>query len=488
MYQSPEQQVITDDPVYKNRYLILGIILIGMFMSILDGTMVSIALPTVTSHFHVNLAESQWVVTGYLLAMTGLFIFFAKVSEYTGKARMFMAGWAIFTISSLACGLSPGLNELALFRIAQGVGASMVSGVAGAMIFLAFPPAERGKAMGLFGVVFGAGALIGPGLGGFIVDHLGWQYIFLINVPIGVILLGLALKYLRVPEVTAKRFEMDWIGAVSLFTAVITLMLLCGEVAKGLAVTAFMMAYAMAFMLSAVAFLFRESRCEKPLLDLSIFSNTKFTLPVVSSMLLYVAISIATTLQPFYFELVMGYTPSQVGLISMVVPLFLMFSAPAGGALYDKRRPRFMAAAGLTICALGFVVMGYGIMAVNFWLIVAGFVLRGIGSGFFSSPNSVEIMSALPKEKTAIASSVQSTAIYMAMMLGVALSTILLMAGMEWSGYMGPVFLAEKALLSNSIGIIMVVSAVLCILAGAMAALRRFRERPARPVEKATGV
>lgn len=492
--QSNTQQVMTEDHVYKNRYLILGIILIGMFMSILDGTMVSIALPTVTSHFHVNLTESQWVVTGYLLAMTGLFIFFAKVSEYAGKAKMFMAGWAIFTVSSLACGLAPGLNELIAFRIAQGIGASMVSGVAGAMIYLAFPPAERGKAMGLFGVVFGAGALIGPGLGGFIVDNLGWQYIFLINVPIGVLLLALALAYLKVPEITVARLEVDWIGAATLFVSVVSVMLLFGEVAKGMTTaasataTAFMAAYAIVFALAAFAFLFWESRCAKPLLELSIFANRNYTLPVVSGMLLYVAISIATTLQPFYFELVMGYTPSQVGLISMIVPLFLMFSAPLGGALYDQRRPRLMAAAGVTACGLGFIVMGYGVIAVNFWLIVAGFVLRGIGSGFFSSPNSVEIMSALPKEKTAIASSVQSTAIYLAMMLGVALSTILLSAGLDWSGYSGPVFLAEKALLSNSIGVTIAISAALCMLAGGIAAARSFRKQPSKPVDRATGV
>ncbi len=210
MEHSVQQQAIVQDSVYRNRYIILAIILIGTFMAMLDATMMSIALPTMTVHFKVDLTQSQWTITGYLLAMTGLFIFFGKVSEYTGKAKLFMAGWAIFGLSSLACGLAPGLNELIVFRVVQGIGASMVACISAAMIYLVFPPQERGKALGLVGVVFGGAALVGPGLGGFIVDNLGWQYIFFINVPLCVVLLALAMKYLKVPEATTKRLE--WTG------------------------------------------------------------------------------------------------------------------------------------------------------------------------------------------------------------------------------------------------------------------------------------
>ena len=273
------------DLVYRNRYVILGIILLGSFMAVLDSTMVNIALPTITVDYKVSLAESQWTITGYLLAMTGLFVFFGKASEYTGKVKLFVAGWAIFTLSSLACGFAPGLDALIAFRIVQGIGASMLSAVGGALIFEAFPHQERGKAMGLFGVVFGIGAVVGPGLGGFIVDNLGWQYIFLINVPIGVVLLACAFKYMKIPEKTVSKLEMDWIGAVTLCVSIVTLMLFCNEVAKRPDGDHAMAAYAAIAVISFIIFIFRESTCKKPLIDLSIFRNKQFTLPIISGLL-----------------------------------------------------------------------------------------------------------------------------------------------------------------------------------------------------------
>jgi EmrB/QacA subfamily drug resistance transporter len=477
MEQSAQQQTTVQDSVYRNRYIILAIILIGTFMAMLDATMVSIALPNMTVHFNVDLIQSQWTITGYLLAMTGLFIFFGKVSDYTGKARLFMAGWAIFGLSSLACGLAPGLKELIAFRIAQGIGASMVACISAAMIYLVFPPQERGKALGMVGVVFGGAALIGPGLGGFIVDSLGWQYIFFINVPLCIVLLALALKYLKIPEQTTKRFEMDWIGAATLFVAIVTLMLLCTEIAKDQKVTDVKLAYAAVSGIATVAFLFYESRCARPLLDLSIFHNRRFTLPIVSAMLLYAGISLATTLAPFYFQGAMGYTASEVGYISMVVPLFMMFAAPISGGMYDKRHWKFQSAAGLVVYAAGMIAMGLGVVAMNFWLIIVAFAVRGIGAGIFSSPNGIETMSAVAREKLGVASSVQYTANYMAIMVGVAFSTILVTASLNGNGYSGPVILAGPSLLSTSVGAIMFVAAALCVIAAVVSVLRNIGTR-----------
>lgn len=443
-------------------------------MAMLDGSMVSIALPTITTHFDVSLAQSQWAITGYLLAMTGLFIFFGKVSEHTGKTRLFLWGWVIFTASSLACGLAGSLDQLIAFRVAQGIGASMVAAIGGALIFQVFPPEERGKAMGFLGIVIGGGALVGPGLGGFIVDHLGWQSIFLINVPIGIILLGSALLYLKIPEVTTQKFEMDWIGAGALFVAVVSLMLACSEIAGRLAISPTLATYAAAFLVSGALFLVRETKSARPLLDLSIFRNRQFTLPVLSAMLTFIPISIANTLGPFYFQGTMGYTPSQVGLISMVVPLFMMFSAPVSGALYDRRHWKYQAAVGALVAAAGFALLGYAFLVSSFWLILAAFAVRGIGSGFFSSPINVEIMSSVPREKTAVASSTSSTVTYLAVMLGVALSSVFLTAYLHQSGYSGPTFLASPSLLSEAMAIITILAGAFCVLSAVAAALRNW--------------
>ncbi|HEY3272560.1 MAG TPA: DHA2 family efflux MFS transporter permease subunit [Methanocella sp.] len=483
MEQTNLKQLSLEESAYKNRYLILGILLFGLFMGVLDSTMISIGLPTITRHYNVDLTLSQWAITGYLVSMTGLFIFFGKLSERTGKVKMFLAGWLIFGVSSLACGLAPGMNELIIFRIAQGVGSSMVSCVSAAMIYLVFPREEQGKALGLLGVVFGGAALVGPGLGGVIVDHLGWEYMFFVNVPLCAVLLVLAFKYLKIPESTTRHLEMDWIGAATLFVSVASLMLLCTEVAKDMKLTNIMAVYAIAFVLSSVAFLYRERRCARPLLELSIFSNLKFTLPIVCSMLLYVGISVATTLAPFFFQGAMGYTASDVGFISMVVPLFMMFTVPVAGAMYDKRHFRFQAAAGAIIYAIGMLVVGLGVLAIDFWVIILGFAIRGVGVGVFSSPNSIEVMSEVSKDKLALASSVQSTANYMSMMVGVAIATIFVTVSLNQNGYYGLIYLAGSSLLSSSIGSIMIVSAALCVLAAMVSALRNSGQVSRAPVK-----
>jgi MFS family permease len=206
-----------------------------------------------------------------------------------------------------------------------------------------------------------------------------------------------------------------------------------------------------------------------------------FTLPIVSAVMLFTGISMASTLTPFFFQGAMGYTASQVGLISMVVPLFMMFAAPMGGAWYDKRHNRFQAAAGLAAYAVGMLVVGYGVLDMNLWVIVLGFAIRGIGSGLFSSPNSIETLGTVPVDKVAMASSVQSTINFMASMIGVALSTIVVTVALNQNGYYGPVLLSGPSLLSNSIGVAMLLSAALCVLGMIVAILRNIGQADRQP-------
>ena len=457
---------------YGKKYVVLAIVLVGVMMSVLDGFMVNIALPAVTTHFNVSVALSQWVITGYLLAMTGLFIFFAKISEYMGKAKLFVIGFTLFTLSSLACGLATNIDQLIAFRIIQGIGASMVAGISGAITFEAFPPEERGRAMGYIAATYGIVALIAPTLGGFIVGNLGWQYIFLVNVPIGIVLVACAVKYLKIREVVAKGFEIDWTGTITLLLSVVSLMLFCSELAGGLAITSTLVSYGIVFAISAAAFLFQESRCAKPLLDLSMFRDKKFTLPVVSMALSYMAIIILNVLGPFYLEGAMGYNATQVGLLFMLSPLAMIFAAPAGGWLYDRYRWKYTTALGMLILVAAYLLFGFAFMAINPGIIVAAFVLRGIGDGVFQSSNSAVIMSAVPPEKTSMASSVTSTAGSLANSLGVVMASVLLIAGLGMSGYRGAVLAAGPSLLGGTIGAVMIVAAGLCVVAAALSTLR----------------
>lgn len=473
--EESNKKIRVSGSVYKNRYIILVIVMVGMVMSVLDGYMVTIALPTITTYFNTDITQSQWIITGYLVVMTGLFILFGKLSEYTGKTKLFIAGWTLFTLSSLACGISADINGLIIFRILQAAGASMVAGVSGAIIFHIFPPHEIGRAMGYFGAAVALGSLVGPGLGGLITDTIGWQFIFFVNVPLGIILLVGALKYLQFPEHRSKNLNLDWMGAVTLIISVVSLMLFCGELAKTIALTIPAVTYGIIFALSLIVFILQESRRESPILEISWFKNRKFSLPVVSLLIFSVALNIAIVLGPFYFQGAMGYNPSQVGLIFMTVPLAMMFAAPLGGKLYDKYHSKYAAGIGVLISGISFILLSYAYQIMNLSLVIFSLLLWGVGNGLFTSPNTTETLSALPREKTAIASSVSTTAKSLGGALGVSFATISLTVIFNNVGYNGEVLQAGSALLSSSISTIMFITGVLCVLATITSFLRNMK-------------
>ncbi len=166
-----------------DRYIVLAIVMTGVFMSVLDAVALNIALPAITSYFQVTVADTQWVVTAYLLAQTCFLIITGKVAERVGQARMFTFGLAVFSTASFLCALSSSLNQLIAFRVLQGLGASMLFSVSMAIVFRTFGPNERGKAMGFLGSTVAVGGMLGPVIGGLLVGTLGWQSIFLVNVP-----------------------------------------------------------------------------------------------------------------------------------------------------------------------------------------------------------------------------------------------------------------------------------------------------------------
>lgn len=219
-------------------------------------------------------------------------------------------------------------------------------------------------------------------------------------------------------------------------------------------------------------FIFKELKYEDPILDLSIFKNKLFTLPIVSMMFYNAAIITLTIAGPFYFQGVMGYSPLQVGLLFMVIPLITAFSFPISGKLYDKYRWKYASGAGVLVIGLSLSLLAYAFLTMNLWLIIPAFIIRGIGGGLFGSPNGAETMSALPMEKSATASSVMFTAGSLAMAVGASLASIILTLKLQMDGYTGEILSAGSLLLSNSISMIMIIAAGLCIISAIFAVLR----------------
>lgn len=464
-----KNQAKIQENAYKNRFIILGIVLTGIIMSVLDGYMVSIALPNITSSLNINITQSQWIISGYLLVMTGLFIFFGKISEYTGKTKLFIVGWLIFTVSSLGCGLVHEINLLIFFRLVQALGASAVAGVSGAILFHTFPQNEIGKAMGYFGAAVALGSIIGPVLGGLITNSIGWQYIFLINVPIGVLLLIFALKYLKLPETKVQNFKIDGVGAILFLITISSLILFLNEIAQEMNVK-LLLIYGLIFVLGLITFLFQERRSNNPMLEISLFKNKKFLYPVLSALFFTVAINMSIFIGPFYFQGVMGYNPFQTGIIFMFVPIAMMFAAPLAGKLYDRYHWKYAAGFGALISTLAFVMLGYAYFMKNLTVILLSLLIWGIGYGLFTSTNTSEAMIALPLEKTAIASSVTTTARSLGGAIGVSFATVIyVIIGFKYINNQ-PVYSVNS--LTLSVSMIMIVAGIFGLLSVITSILR----------------
>jgi len=475
----------TGEEAYRNRYIILGIVLTGILMAVLDGNVVGIALPTITNTFHVDLALSQWTATAYLLTVTSLLLVFGKLSEYTGQVKMYTAGFAVFTIGSLACALAPGIYELIGFRVLQGIGGAMVSSIGAAIIFLVFPPEERGRAMGSIGAVSGIGCIMGPVLGGFMVEHFGWGSVFMINVPIGAVLILAALKYLKVQETRTTRFSMDWIGALSLTVTISALLLFLGEAGFGLSITPLVIAYAVAFITGLAIFIIRETKTKTPLLDLSVFREMKFTLPLFSTFIGFIISLIMGVVAPFYFQGALHYSPSYSGLLLFVPPAIMIFGAPIGGLLVDRYPWKHYSALGMTMMSLSFVAMGYFMSQLDLPMTMLSMAAYGIGNSLFTSPNSNEVMSALPRQKTGIASSASAMVRNLGMGLGITLGAVIMTLYLSATSNSGAIFTAAPSSIANAASVAMYFAAILCI-AGAATSWLRYASSKADTSQQAT--
>jgi EmrB/QacA subfamily drug resistance transporter len=456
----------------KNPRFMAFIVFAAIFMAVLDGNVVNIALPTITTYFGVDVTYSQWVVTAYLVTLTSLLLIFGRVSEYVGRGRMFILGFVVFTLGSLACGLAPGLPLLIFFRVVQATGAAMLFSISSAIIYQLYPRGEQGKSMGYVGATVAIGSIAGPVLGGFLVDTLGWQYIFLINVPIGAVLIPVAMRYFGSDGPARKDIRMDWTGAVTMVIFMVSLMLALSSIAADLAVTPQVAVYAAIFLASFIFFILAERRVPNPLLDLSIFRVPAFCLPVLATALYFIALFMVNILGPFYFEGVLNLLPSQVGLVFLVIPVIMVVGSPVAGWLYDNHYSRYYAAVGMAITTGSLLLLAFLSSGMELLLIVLAFIPMTIGMVLFQSPNNTEIMSSLPPEKIGIASSVSATVRNLGMALGVSVASILLSISTSNAGYSGPVLLAGPVILSSAFSLIMVVSAVLTLLAAGVSLLR----------------
>lgn len=405
------------DTRYTRRYSVLAGVMLGSIMGPIDASIINTILPTITQVFGVDIPTAQWVSMAYLLTISGLLLFYGRLGDILGYKKVYLVGLGGFVIASGLCGLSPTISWLIAFRALQGLAAAMMTAVPYAIIIASFPPAERGKALGINAVSISAGLAIGPSLGGFVTSLLGWRYVFLINIPIGIV----SLLWGRhvIPELRGQPGKIDIAGVATGFISLFSILLFVNRFQSwGLSyASGIVLLVALA---AGISFLRIESRVNQPMLNLSLFRNVTFSFSSISALLNFMSQYVMVFLTPFYLQRVLKYAPNTVGLVMTAFPLATITMAPLSGALSDRIGTKKLSCVGAAVCALALFFMSQLPDSATAIDVIWRMALFGIGTGIFQSPNNSAVMGSVPRPFLGIASGVLATIRNAGMVLGIA--------------------------------------------------------------------
>lgn len=385
--------------MYARRWIIFLSIGISIFMSTLDGSIVNVALPVISKQLNVSMSTVQWAITIYLITITGVLLPCGRLGDLKGKIKIYKIGVVIFTLGSFFCGISPNIKILILSRIIQGLGAALTMANSVGIIISIFPLAQRGTILGIAALIASLGNMIGPALGG-IISNYSWEYIFFINVPLGIISLLIAFKIMPniKPEVN-KGIKLDFIGAILFILSMVPFIV---SITEG-SIYGFMNSkIIIGFIISIVSFILfiiSQLKLKVPLIDFKIFKNNQFTRGVITSFLMFTAINSNLILIPFYFEKAREISPLYSGLFMMSFPIAMTITGPISGYISDKIKKELLPLIGLLSLTSGFICMTTLRSNTPICLVLIYLSLIGAGSGIFQAPMNSIIMSTVDKNK-----------------------------------------------------------------------------------------
>ena len=470
----------TNDSIkHNNMWLILIATCLFTFMSTLDGSIVNIAMPTMSKDLAISMNEAEWIVSVYMITICCLLIFWGRISDTIGKIKIFKIGTLIFIMGSLFCGISSTLEMLLISRIIQATGASMTMATNYGIITENFPPEMRGRSLGVLGSFVSLGSIAGPGIGGVIIQKYTWHYIFLINIPIGIF--AFVLGYFVFPKSKKKDIplNLDYLGFILFDMFIISLFMgiFIGQVI-GFTKLSIIILFIIA-VCSFVGFIFREKRAKNPLIDLTIFNNKSFSVGLTCAVLIFSSNLFMNTLLPFYLQDTLKLSSLMSGFILMCVPIAMVIVAPISGALSDKIGAKGLTFLGLFIVSISqllFILIGLKTTISNLVLLT---LLAGTGVALFQSPNNSIIMSSVEHNHLGIAGSINSLARNIGMVTGLSLSTTILYssmtqkAGYKVNGYIN----GRDDLFLYGMHIAFLVSFSLCFIAFIITGIRLYRKK-----------
>jgi EmrB/QacA subfamily drug resistance transporter len=381
---------------------------VAIFMLLLDITVVNVALPDIQRSLHASFSDLQWVINAYSLTLAAFLLTAGAVADLLGRRRVFVTGLIVFTLSSAACGLAGTPLLLNLARAVQGTGGAMMFATSLALIASAFHGKERGVAFGVFGGVIGAAVAVGPVVGGLITSGIGWEWIFYVNVPIGIAAVALTLTQVAESRDPDAR-GVDWLGLLtfsgSLFLLVFALVQGNQKGWGSAEIVGFLIGSAVLI----VAFVGVERSQRRPMLDLSLFGKPAFTGASIVAFSISASMFAMFLYLTLYIQDVLGYGPLQAGLRFLPVTLLSFFVAPIAGRLSVRVPIRLLLGAGLLLVSAGLLTMT-AVQASSGWsVLVPGFVLAGAGIGLVNPPLASTAVGVVHHSRSGMASGINNT-------------------------------------------------------------------------------
>lgn len=451
-----------------DRSIILVIATIVAFITPFMGSSINIALPSIGKEFGMNAISLSWVATSYLLASAVFLVPFGRAADIFGRKKIYIYGIAVYTIASLLCAFSFSEAMLISFRVLQGLGSAMIFGTGVAILTSAFPQEERGKVLGINVAFTYLGLSVGPFLGGFMTQHLGWRSIFLSNVPLGLFVMVLAAVKLKDEWAEAKGERFDITGSVIYSLSLVSVMYGFSELPSITGTILIITGIAGIF-----GFAVWASRASHPILNISLFKgNRVFIFSSLAALINYSATSAVGFLLSLYLQYIKGFSPGHAGLIMVVQPVIMALLSPFAGKLSDRLEPRLVATAGMTLSAAGMFLMVFLNEKTSLSFIIISLALLGLGFALFSSPNTNAVMSSVEKRFYGVASGILGTMRLTGQMFSMGVATLL------FALYIGKVQITPKYyhLFTVSVRSIFLILAILSI-GGIFSSLARGKVR-----------
>jgi len=393
---------------------------LSSFITPFMGSSINIALPSIEKEFQMDAVLLSWVATSYLLAAAVSLVPFGRLADIYGRKKIFQYGIIIFTIASLLSAISLSTPMLIFSRVFQGLGSAMIFATGIAILTSVFPPWQRGKVLGINVAAVYIGLSLGPLLGGFLTQYFTWRSVFLLNIPLGMIILFLILYKLKGEWADAKGEKFDLIGSLIYCLAFIAIM-------YGMSTLPAMRGLWLILLgiIGISAFVKWEDRVKNPVFKINLFrTNRLFAFSNLAALINYSATFAVTFLLSLYLQNIKGLNPQSAGLILVAQPIVMAIFSPFAGSLSDRIEPRIVASAGMTLTTIGLLLLTYINKETTLLFIVVSLIILGFGFALFSSPNTNAIMSSVEKRFYGIASGAVGTMRLQGMMISMGIVTL----------------------------------------------------------------